>query len=252
MTYSDTDGTIRRRSGWLIPLGVFLVTAALSALVLLFYLAPSAPSFMEEQVSPTSRSDLIPLRVHGLKLWIPANYLQFESSRQGGAQRDVAMFALLPDMSGWSNWEAATFTGNAPDSPVIYLLVREDKLSLSEADRLTRIYMSYVTNPKGAAGPYGLTQYNFREDSGYRSEDLFVGQTESGPVVLRCVRLSPDVPSPSCLRDVPIAHAVSLSYRFKREHLARWREIGDGVIRLIATFKTPPRAQASVEPQPRP
>jgi hypothetical protein len=252
MSYSDTDGTIRRRSGWLLPLGVFLVTAALSALVLIFYLLPSAPSFSTEQVSPTSKADLIALRVHGLKLWIPANYLQFDSARQGGARKDLALFALLPDMAGWSNWESSTFTENAPDSPVIYLLIREDKLNLTEADRLARIYMAYVTDPKGKPGPFGLTQYSFREDSGYRREDLFVGQTATGPVVLRCVRLSPEVPSPSCLRDEPVAHQVSLSYRFKREHLARWREIGDSVERLLATFKTPPKQQASADPQPRP
>ncbi|HXC55181.1 MAG TPA: hypothetical protein VNU97_07805 [Rhizomicrobium sp.] len=252
MTYSDTDGTIRKRSGWLIPLGVFLVTAALSALVLLYYLAPTAPNFLEEQVSPTSRGDIVALRVHGLKLWIPANYLQYESARQGGARKDLALFAILPDMAGWSNWEASTFTGNTPDSPVVYMLIREESLNLTEADRLARIYLSYVTDPRGSPGPFGLTQYTFREDSGYRNEDLFVGQMPTGPVVLRCVRFSPDVPSPSCLRDLPIAHSVALSYRFKRNHLVRWREIGDGMSRLIETFKKAPRPQAAAEPQPRP
>ena len=252
MTYSDTDGTIRKRSGWLIPLGVFLVTAALSALVLLYYLAPTAPNFLEEQVSPTSRSDIIPLRVHGLKLWIPANYLQYESARQGGARKDLALFAILPDLSGWSNWEASAFTGNTPDSPVLYLLIRDENLNLSESDRLSRIYMAYVINPRGVPGPFGLTQYTFREDSGYRREDLFVGQTEAGPVVLRCVRFSPEVPSPSCLRDLPIANKVAITYRFKREHLARWREIGDGIGKLIATFKAQPKTQADTDVQPRP
>ncbi|MEI9993699.1 MAG: hypothetical protein WDM91_03805 [Rhizomicrobium sp.] len=251
MSYSDTDGTIRKRSGWLIPLGVFLVTAALSALILLYYLAPTAPNFLEEQVSPTSRADLIALRVHGLKLWVPANYLQYDSARQGGARKNLAMFAILPDMAGWSNWEASNFSGNAPDSPVVYLLIREEQLNISEADRFARIYMAYVTNPRGEPGPFGLTQYTFREDSGYRREDLFVGQTPHGLVVLRCSRIAPDMPSPGCLRDMPIAHAVALSYRFKREHLARWREIGDGVARLIETFETPPKPQASVELQPR-
>ena len=50
---TDDDETIRKRSGWLIPLAVFLVTFALSALFLLIYLAPSAPSLFQEQVSPT-------------------------------------------------------------------------------------------------------------------------------------------------------------------------------------------------------
>jgi hypothetical protein len=252
MSYSDTDGTIRKRSGWLIPLGVFLVTLALSALVLLYYLAPNAPNFLEEQVSPTSRTDIVPLRVQDLKLWIPANYLQYESSRQGGAQKDIALFALLPEMTGWSNWEASTFAGNPADSPVTYMLIREERLNLTETDRLSRIYLAYVTDAKGQPGPFGLTQYAFRENSGYRNEDLFVGNTPVGPIVLRCVRFSPEVPSPSCLRDMPIAHNVALSYRFKRAHLAQWREIGQGISTLIATFKRQPKQETAGLDQHRP
>ncbi len=251
MSYSDTDGTIRRRSGWLIPLGVFLITAALSALVLLYYLAPTAPNFLEEQVVPTSNSEPVALNVHGLKLWIPANYLQYESARQGGVRKDLALFAILPDMAGWSNWEASNFSGNTPDSPVVFMLIREERVNLTEADRLSRIYLAYVTNPRGEPGPFGLTQYTFREDSGYRSEDLFVGETASGVEVLRCVRLSATVPSPSCLRDMPLAHGVALSYRFKREHLARWQMIGEGVERLVGGFERAPKPQASVAVQPR-
>src|SRR5450755_2098395 len=188
MTYSDTDGSIRKRSGWLIPLGVFLVTLALSALLLLYYLAPSTPNFLDEQVSPTSRTDIVSLRVHDLKLWIPANYLEYESSRQGGTQKDVAIFALLPEMTGWSNWEESTFAGNPADSPVVYMHVRDERLNMTEADRLLRVYQAYFSEPKGQAAPFGLTQCTFKENSGYHNEDLFVGETPSGPAVLRCVR----------------------------------------------------------------
>jgi hypothetical protein len=240
MTYSDSDGTPQKRSGWMIPLGVFLVTLVLSALVLIFYLAPSAPNFLEEQVSPTSRTSLIAMRVHGLKLWIPANYLQYESSRRGGAFKDVSMFALLPSLAGWSNEDAPTFSSNAADSPVVYLLIRDERLNLTEADRLSRIYLAYVADNKGKVGPFGLTQYTFRDDTGYRNEDLFVGQTPTGPQLLRCVRFSPRVPSPSCLRDTPIAHNVALSYRFKRTYLAQWREIGQSIGQLVVRFKREP------------
>jgi len=252
MTYSDSDGILRKRSGWMIPLGVFLVTLVLSALLLIYYLAPSAPNFLEEQVSPTARTDLVALRVHGLKLWIPADYLQYASSRRGGAFRDVSMFALLPDLSGWSDAAASTFSGNAADSPVVYLLIRDERLNLTEADRLSRIYMTYVADNKGKAGPFGLTQYTFRDDTGYRNEDLFVGQTPSGPQLLRCVRFSPRIPNPSCLRDTPIAHNVALSYRFKRAYLSQWREIGKAIGQLIVRFKQEPSEGSLQSGQRRP
>ena len=245
MTYSDIDGTIRKRSGWMIPLGVFLITFVLSALLLLYYLAPNAPNFLEEQVSPTARNDIVELRVHGLKLWIPANYLQHESSRRGGAQKDVSMFALLPDLAGWSGALAPSFLDNTAESSVVYLLIREERLNLTEADRLSRIYLAYVANAKGQPGPFGLTQYAFRDDTGYRSEDLFVGQTRSGPQLLRCARFTQQVPSPSCFRDTPIAHSVALSYRFKRAHLAKWREIGGAIANLVVKFKRDPKQEGT-------
>jgi hypothetical protein len=238
---TDDDETIRKHSGWLIPLGVFLVTAALSAMILLIYLAPSAPSLFEEQVSPTSRGDIVTLNVNARRFFIPANYLQFESTRQGGKHREIAIFALLPEMSGWSNWEAQTFTGNAPDSPVVNMLIREDKLNLSERDKLQRVYMDYITNPRGAPGQFDLTQYTFRGDTGYHNQDLFVGETQKGPLLMLCERLGPDVASPNCLRDVSIAHGVSMNYRFKRAHLSKWREIGENIDKLIAMFEKAPK-----------
>jgi hypothetical protein len=234
---SDDDETIRKRSAWLFPLGVFLVTSVLTALIALYYLAPSPSTLFEEQVAPTSRTDIVVLSIHGKRFYIPANYLEYERARQGGERDKVALFARLPDFSGWSNWEAQSFADNSPTSPIVEMLIRQDDLNLSEADRLQRVYMGYVQDTRGAEGQYGLTQYAFRDDSGYRSEDLYVGRTQEGPVVMRCTRLGPDVPSPNCVRDMQLARGVSLFYRFKRTRLDHWQEIAEGVGRLMAGFE---------------
>jgi hypothetical protein len=236
---TDDDETVRKRSGWWLPLGVFAVTFILSAMFLLLYLAPTAPSLFEEQVVPTSRSDVIALSVHGRPFHIPANYLLFASARQGGERSEIALFALLPEMNGWSNWNADNFSSNAPDSRAVFLTIRKERVGLTEAARLKRVYLGYAADPRGTEGPYGLRQFTFRADSGYHDEDLYVGETEKGPVVLRCVRFSHDVPSPGCLRDMLIAPGVSLSYRFKRSHLAQWQEIGANTDKLIASFQKP-------------
>lgn len=233
----DDDETVRKRSGWLIPLSVFVVTFVLSAMFLLLYLAPSAPSLFEEQVAPTSRSDIITLKVNGRAFHVPANYLLYASARQGGDRGEIALYALLPDMTGWSNWAADEFTSNTPESRVVYLTIRKDKVGLNEADKFKRVYLDYVTDGRGTAGPHELRQYAFRQDTGYRAEDLYVGDGPNGPVVLRCVRPSHDVPSPSCLRETLLARGVALSMRFKRAHLAEWREITANTDRLIASFQ---------------
>jgi hypothetical protein len=233
----NTDDDVKQRSGWLIPIAVFVVTAGLSALFLLYYLVPTPTSLIEEHAAPTSRTDKVAITINGTAFSIPANYIIFARARQGGTLKEVQMFTALPDFEGYSDWHASSFSGNAADSPVIFLLLREEQFKITEAERLQRIYLTYVTDPAGTRGPFSLTQYVFRDDSGYQGEDLFVGQMNGKPVVLRCVRFSPKVPSPSCLRDVRIGSGVTLSYRFKRANLGRWQEIATGVDKLIASFR---------------
>lgn len=233
---ADDDETIRKRSGWVIPLSVFLVTFSLSAMFLLLYLAPSAPSLFEKQVSPTSRSDMIALRVGGKAFHVPANYLLYAAARQGGEQKEVALFALLPGFTGWSNWDADAFASNAADSRVVYLTIHQDRLGLSEADKFQRIYLDYVGDRAGRLSAFGLRHFDFRQDTGYRNEDLFVGDSPKGPVVMRCVRPSREVPSPSCLRELLLSRGVALSYRFKRAHLEEWRNIAAKEDSLLEGF----------------
>ncbi|HWA02164.1 MAG TPA: hypothetical protein VG819_01440 [Rhizomicrobium sp.] len=237
----DSGETVRKRSGWLLPLAVLLVVTILSALFLLFYLFPSPPPLFAEQQNPTSSTSVVEYRFDRLKLWIPQNYLEFDSGRKGGRRAEVALWALLPDMAGWSNWDAAAFSDNSARSNVVYMSVRADRIGLSEADRLRRIYLVYATDPRGAPGPYGLAKYAFSPDSGYRNEDLFVGSHEGGLVVMHCARLGPGVPSPNCLRDMPLGRGASVTYRFKRSKLNHWREIAGGVARLMASFENPPK-----------
>jgi len=233
---SEFDDTVRQRSGWLIPIAVFVLTAVLSALFLLFYLAPTPTSFIEEHPSPTSRSEPVYLSVDGHALTIPANYLLYSGARRGGSRAEVELYATIPDFHGYSDRESQVFASNGADSPVIFMLIREDRFNLGEAARLRRVYSNYVADPAGKRGPFDLTEYSFRDDSGYRGEDLFVGQAGQGLVVMRCVRLSQDVPSPSCLRDATLARGISITYRFKRAHLANWRQIAEGVDKLTHSF----------------
>ena len=226
---------IHQHSGWLIPLGILLVILALSGMFLLYYLRPLPASFRD--AGPTAASTSIGLRVRGVPFRVPANYL--ESRVSAGADLDVVtLFALLPDMRGYSAADAALFSGNAADSPLLHMLIRADTNGLDPASRLSRIYMPYIVNPKGMPGPFGLTRYTFRADSGYGRDDLFTGAGDP-MLLLLCERPAQDLPSPNCLAiDRPIARNINLSYRFKRSQLALWQQINDGVGKRVAQFLT--------------
>ncbi len=236
-TTPNNDEDVRQHSGWLIPLIVFVVTAGLSALLLLFYLAPDPSAFIEQHTAPTAITTPVALSVDGLKFEVPANYVMYREARTGGARKDLALFAALPDFRGYSRADARAFADYSADSPIIYILIRDEHLNLPEQERLKRIYLGYAADPKGIAGPFGLTQYHFRDDSGYRDEDLFVGDDAGHLVVMRCWRFTADMPNPNCLRDRRLNQGVAMTYRFKRTQLGQWREIAQGVSGLLARFQ---------------
>lgn len=189
-------------------------------------------------IAPTGRSTIVHVAVRGVNFAIPANFIESSAARAGGDQDSIAVAALFPSLHGYSDADGRFFAGNAPDSPVIHLVLRGDPNNLAPEARLARIYMPYTTDTKGTASAFGLTQYGFRKDSGYEQNDLFAGQSEKGLLLLLCERASSELPSPNCtVIDRPMGPNLGFSYRFKRAYLSRWREMASGVNQLIAGFE---------------
>ena len=227
-------GEIHQHSGWLIPLGLLGVIAALCGFFLLYYLRPPPAPFRNSP--PAAATAAVTFTIRGLTFRIPARYVERRDGRTGAGRDRIPLFAALPDMRGYSDTEDALFTGNAPDSPVVHILIRADASSLDAQTRLKRVYGPYLLAPEGEDAPFGLTRYTFRPDSAYGRSDLFAGR--SGGLLFLCERPAQDLPSPNCLAiDRPVAPGINLTYRFKRAHLARWQAIGDDVDRLITGFR---------------
>jgi len=236
----DTNfGTnITERSGWWAPLAVIVAVVLFSVFVLVYYFVPNPVALIEERPSLSPRIDRVAVTVNDHAFGIPANYLVFASARKGGARHDVDIAASLPDFRGYSEAERVVFAATGRSSPIVRIKIREERYDVPEAERLARIYLEEVADPRGAPEASGLTHFLFRDDSGYRGEDLFVGRDGKTPVVMRCELPSADVPSPNCMRDYPLGAGAALSYRFKRAHLSDWRAIARGVSRLVASFET--------------
>jgi hypothetical protein len=234
MSNSGRKEYVHQHSGWLIPLAFVFAILLLSGLFLGWYLRPGPRT----AGAPTDRANLVALTVRGTSFAIPANYIESSAARAGGAQNNLTLATLFPSFRGYSEDEAKAFSGNAPDSAVVHLVMRGDPNNLDTNARLARIYMPYVVDSKGIAGAFSLTQYTFRANSGYEQSDLFAGQSDQGLLLLLCERASAELPSPNCIAiDRPLAPSLSLSYRFKRAYLARWREIASGVNGLVKRFE---------------
>jgi hypothetical protein len=226
-------GEIHQHSGWLIPLGLLGVVVALGGFFLLYSLRPPPAPFRNSR--PLATAAPVDAVIRGLRLHIPGRYVEYRDASGDGSQR-ISLVAALPDMRGYSEAEDGLFTGNAADSPLVHLLIRADAASLDASTRLARLYGPYFLHPKGEPAPFGLTRYTFRPDSAYGRSELFAGK--GGSPLFLCEQPAQDLPNPNCLAvERPLAPGVSLTYRFKRAHLAGWRAIDESVGRLISGFR---------------
>ena len=233
---ADFGGLSKQRSGWFAPAIAFFATACLSAVVLAYYFAPGPPGLGEELPEPTDATRPVALAIGSMRFRIPANYVQLASARRGGELTEVNLAAMLPGFDGYSLAFAKDFTGHAPDSPIVTLKIQSGQAPLPESDRLGRIYQFQIEDAQGEPQPSGLTRYGFRQESGYRGQELFTGMIDGQPIVILCERPAPDTPAPNCLRDFPYGNELGLSYRFKRAHLAQWRDIDTAVRGLVNSF----------------
>src|ERR1700744_2471244 len=100
----DEPSEIQQHSGWLIPGGLAFVVLVLCALVLLYDLRPAA---LFRNPAPSTDSRSVSLTVRGVHFEVPGNYLESRGARRGGDQDVIGLYALLPDLRGYSTQDAA-------------------------------------------------------------------------------------------------------------------------------------------------
>lgn len=232
---NEFGGPARERSGWLIPLAILVVIAVLGGITYVLYLAPTPSELIEEQVARIGDETPVTLTVSSQTFHVPANYIPYASARKGGAFTELKLNALLPDLKGYSSGDASAFTWESANSRLVDIRLRATTIP-DERGWLDRVYLPQVEDRDGTPGPFGLTKFTFRPNSSYRDIELYVAQSEAGPIVIRCSKAVSDSVAGACFREWPIARGVAFSYRFKRAQLPNWREIDKAVRTLLASF----------------
>ena len=231
-------GEVHAHSSWILPAILLVLAIAVGVGVFFFLTGPSVDEIQGNVPAPTASTDTADIRVDGVRFRVPANYTKFRRSRYDGDQDDVPMHALLPNMSPWSPGDAAAFASNAPNARVIHITLAVDRAPLTYQEKFERGIKPAALVPEGEPGPFGLTQYKFGKGTGYETTEWFSTKLEDGSdLVMRCdASANPDFGS-SCMRVTRLPDNVGLTYKFKRTHLAQWREIEAGVMGLIASFR---------------
>ncbi len=240
---------VREESSWRYPLSIFVATLILCAVFLYYYVGPSIDELGGNEPSPAISEERIRLTVGDLELSVPANYTVYPRDRRDGRRREVYLYALWSTFSGYAPARREEFVGDGPRSRRIDMTIAERSSAFSEAERIEKLYMPGVKDPRGEQTVHQLLRFEFRERSedvptnGYAENELYIGETPDGEqFAIFCVEAQASVSSPHCWREFEITDEVTLTYKFKRPYLPEWRAIDAQVGKFIAAMSVDPAA----------
>ncbi len=232
------DQELKEDSPWTYPMVIIGVLLLLSGLVLYYYFGPSLEDIRGDTPEASARSTPILVQIGDNSFVVPENYTQYPRARRGGPRDSIALYAVLPDLDPYSLRHDQDFFTNDADNPVVYFQISLNRQPMTEAERVSLLYFEGLESGEGEEMPFGLTFYRFRSNSSYADQDLFLRVEDDGAVVaLICSRESELVPSPNCRRDLEIPGNLTMSYRFKRAHLADWESIDTGLQELVEELR---------------
>jgi hypothetical protein len=170
----------------------------------------------------------IPVSVGATVFNVPDHAFRRKVQKHSGPQERVDLSYVYPSLmaSDAPRHVTAETVEDAPQ-PIdrIFVSIAAHHDATSPDNRLRTIYPRYVDKPGGTED--GLTSQPFREGTPYSREDLFLGQTPA--LVARCTRNG--VTPGMCLSERRVGGA-DLTFRFPRDWLAQWRDVGNAMDRL--------------------
>ncbi|MBY0423437.1 MAG: hypothetical protein K2Q06_14110 [Parvularculaceae bacterium] len=242
---------IKEESSWRYPLAIFIATLVLCAVFLYYYVGPSAEDLTGNVPSPAVSEEPVAFSVGGVNFAVPTNYTEFPRDRRGGERDEVALYLLWPTLTGYTPARRDDFVEQAPDTRRINVTIEARKSPKSEAQRIEKLYMPQVADPRGVRTPFQMVKYTFRKEradvsvpsNGYALTDLYLGRAVDNSVIaIMCFNDQEEFRSPECWREYELSPSVTVTYRFKRPYLSEWQAIDAKVRAWVEGLKVKPRS----------
>ena len=220
----------RKRRGHIVPIVVGSFLAAVAMAVIAYLLWPTWQS------GASNNPDRIPVSVGATLFNVPTHAFRRKVQKHSGPQERVDLSYNYPSLEPPDAPRHVTFeTYDENVQPIdrLFLSISAHHDALSPDMRLRTIYPRYFDFT--AEPPQdGLTRRGFGDGSAYANEDLFTGTAPT--LIARCTR---DGVTPGmCLSERRIGGA-DLTFRFPREWLSQWRDVGAAMDRLTAQLSSP-------------
>lgn len=205
---------------------VALIVGVLAALSLIIHVGGRAVGRSLSTGGHSISSEIHQVIIGNNLLSVPENMIRFDNQRRGGSHQRLDLYALFPQMSGYTTDTRAWFNNQAPDQRLVFITIDERQMSRDMSGRYEPIY-ALLTTPAGEADG-GLDRRTFLPSSGYTNEALMVTPDSLGEprFVARCLAGEDAVKAvAACERDIHVGDNLSLTYRFPRSMLENWRAL---------------------------
>lgn len=230
------------RPGWLYPLIIFVVTAAIGAAILWLYIGPGIDDLTGAAVKPTSAAESADVTIAGVSFAIPENYIRLPSARADGPRDEIELDALLPDFRGFMDGDEDALKDVSRSSPVVSIAIKAGAPEMNARERFDRIYARNADPSKGQYEFAGFVVTPLAESSGYAGQQAFTRETGSEFVVILC---GGDDRTNNigglCQREMAWGDRLTVVYAFRGGHLTDWPDLDAGVKALIKGLEAAPK-----------
>ena len=159
-------------------------------------------------------------------LAVSANRIRYPEQRRDGVAGRLDLYALWPDMQGFSEENRLAFNNADASKVLIFLSFEPRSLSRDMSGRLAPIY-SQMLKGSGELLPNGLTRHELPADAGFVDESILVGQRNDGTkFVARCLMPGAEQTAVAgCDRDIHVGEDLAMMARFPSSLLDDWKTL---------------------------
>lgn len=223
----------RRRgasAGLVLLLAVSAILLVSAAVFILSVLRPQWPGAAAVPDAPS-----LPITVGNVLFNVPPAAIRVAVQRRTGTQERLDLAFTWPGLAPPDPHAKPPPMEERPAIDRLFVTIVPQGGALPPLERVNAIYPRYLAPGRGV-GPEGLAKLSFRDGTPYQGEDLLYDPAAPARFLVRCTRPAAGGVAGTCLLERRLG-AADVTIRFSRDWLEGWRNVADGVDRLIASLR---------------
>jgi hypothetical protein len=179
----------------------------------------------------TDSTEILDVFIGQDHLKLPANVVRTDIQRKTGTAEQIDLVLTWPELEGYTQENRSRFYDVTAAGSLLFVEISQRTMTHDMAGRFEPIY-KLLLQPQAEAGPAGLVRYNFKDDSTYHGEVLFVSAPGTDPAfAIRCTLPAENqqASNTDCQYDTDAGQDLTVMPRYSKHLLPQWKEIDTAI-----------------------